>query len=178
MDETPWASRSAPYVQPSPDHPDAWAQEAAQHGGKGTQNLREVAEITPPADIARALNLQPAETAIVRRRTMLLDGRPVELADSYYPARIARHTPLAQPRKIRGGALAVLTALGHTPRQADEHVTARPPTDEERRLLQLAPGEWVLVLARTLRTDGRTPVEASIMTMIAKGRHLHYTLTL
>ncbi|MEU1731360.1 UTRA domain-containing protein [Streptosporangium sp. NPDC020145] len=171
-------SVSAPYVQPRAGGPDAWAQEAAQHGQTGTQLLREVTELEPSADVAAMLNLQPGETAIVRRRTMLLNSQPVELTDSYYPASIARGTRLAEPQKVLGGAVALLAGLGYTPRHAGEDISARPPNDEERQLLQLPSDEWVLVLSRVLRTDAGLPVEASTMTMLARGRHLHYALSL
>ncbi|WP_312888701.1 GntR family transcriptional regulator [Nonomuraea rhodomycinica] len=171
-------SVSAPYVRPQAGEPDAWAQEAAQHGQAGTQLLREVAEIEPPAHIAAALGIQPGETVIVRRRTMLLDGQPVELTDSYYPADIARGTRLAEPRKVPGGAVRLLTELGHTPGHADEDVSAREPTDRERQMLHLPAGEWVLVLFRVLKSDAGRPIEASMMTMLARGRHLRYALSL
>lgn len=176
MTDAPWVSISTPYLRAG--HQDAWAQEAAEHGHTGKQLLREVTELEPPPNIAAALRLAPGETAVVRRRTMLLDGHPVELTDSYYPADIARGTGLAEPRKVRGGAVTLLAELGHTASRADEDVTAREPTEDERQLLQLGDGEWVLVLTRLLTSDAGRPIEASVMTMTARGRHLRYALTL
>lgn len=109
---------------------------------------------------------------------MLFDDHPVELTDSYYPAAIARGSRLAEARKIPGGAVALLSELGHPPRRISEDVSARLATSDERVTLQLGEPSCVLVLARTLFTDNDLPVEASIMTMTTDGRRLCYELTL
>ncbi len=109
---------------------------------------------------------------------MLLDGHPVELADSYYPLSIAQGTGLAENRKIRGGAVTLLKELGYQPRSAEEDISARLPSNEERQMLQLNERDWVLVVLRTLRTADGTPVEVSDMKMTAQGRHLRYDTTL
>ncbi|MFF5204904.1 GntR family transcriptional regulator [Streptosporangium sp. NPDC000396] len=177
MADTTWSSVSTPYIRPRKSgEPDAWAEEAAQHGHTGTHQLREVAEVQPPHEVAQALNLSRGDAAIVRRRLVLLDGRPVELADSYYPVAIAGGTPLAEMRKIPGGAVTMLAKLGYEPRAAEEGVKARPATDQERQLLEIQPDEWVLVLTRILRTNDGTPIEATVMTMIADGRELRYKM--
>jgi DNA-binding GntR family transcriptional regulator len=175
MRGTGWASVSTPYVRPRrPGEPDAWTEEAAAHGHVGTNQLRGVEEVRPPHDVADALGLGPGDTAVVRRRLVLLDGRPTELADSYYPAKIARDTPLAEARKIRGGALTMLAELGHRPHSAEERVTARPSTKPEQDALDIRPEDWVMILTRVLRTDTGTPIEATVMTMVADGRELRY----
>src|SRR5436305_1117472 len=114
-----WTSVSAPYVTPRASG-DPWMQEAAQHGRTGTQRLREVLTIPPPPAVAEALDLQPGKPVVVRRRVMLLDNQPVELTDSYYPATIAGGTPLAEHRKIPGGAVTLLASLGYRTRPAQE----------------------------------------------------------
>src|SRR3954454_23367144 len=94
----PWTSVSMPYV--SGQRGDAWAAEAAQHGGTGTQKLLAVDEVPASASVAEMLGLSQGEPVVVRRRLILFDDHPVELADSYYPAAIARGTRLAEARKI------------------------------------------------------------------------------
>ncbi|TYB52751.1 UTRA domain-containing protein [Nonomuraea sp. PA05] len=171
-----WSNTSAPYIRPRPDgEPDAWTEEAAQRGHAGTNELREVGEIPAPADIARDLNIggEPQQV-VVRRRIVLLDGVPIELADSYYPASIARGTPLAQPGKIRGGAVRLLAELGYRARKVEETVSARPATATERELLRLDEADWVLVLRRVTCDHAGTPYESTVMTMVASGRELRY----
>ncbi|MFI6733897.1 GntR family transcriptional regulator [Nonomuraea sp. NPDC050451] len=177
MADTGWVSVSAPYVRPRrPGEPDAWAEEAAQQGHVGTHQLRDVEEVRPPRDVAEALGLSPEETSIVRRRLVLLDGRPTELADSYYPAALARGTRLAEMRKIPGGALAMLAELGYRPHSAEERVMARPSTEPEQQALDIRQEDWVLVLTRVLRTSEEAPIEVTVMTMVADGRELHYKM--
>ncbi|MBB2912676.1 DNA-binding GntR family transcriptional regulator [Streptosporangium becharense] len=120
MTDKPWTSVSTPYIKPrQPGEPDAWAEEASQRGHAGTHQLRGVEEVRPPEEIAQALGLGPEDTVIVRRRLVLLDEQPVELADSYYPASIIRGSLLAENRKVPGEAVAMLAQLGHRPRSAE-----------------------------------------------------------
>lgn len=170
-----WTSVSMPYV--SGQGGDAWAAEAAGHGGTGTQKLLGVEEVPASATVADMLGVAPGEPVVVRRRLMLLDDHPVELVDSYYPATVARGTRLAEPRKIPGGAVAFLAGLGHPARQVREDVSARLATPDERATLRLDDPSCVLLLTRTLIAGNEVPVEASVMTMVADGRRLRYELT-
>ncbi|MFD5514119.1 GntR family transcriptional regulator [Streptomyces sp. NPDC127051] len=172
-----WTSGSSAYITPrEPGTGDAWADEAARMGKAGTQRLVEVTECVPPALIASALRLTPNEAAIVRRRVIELDGKPIELADSYYPLHVASETALALPRKIPGGAPTLLGKLGYIASEVLEDISAREATADEQVLLDLNAGDPVLLLVRlSLDQEGR-PMEAIHMTMTAQGRHLHYRM--
>ncbi|SCL38215.1 UTRA domain-containing protein [Micromonospora pallida] len=176
MADQGWLSVSMPYVTAGAS--DAWKAEAAAGGGVGSQRLLEVAEVVAPAEVAAALGVEPGGMVVMRRRLMLFDDRPVELADSYYPLAVARGTALAEPKKIRGGAVALLTELGYRPRHTAEDVYAREPTDEERKVLALGGHRWVLGLTRLLTAEDGMPVEVSIMTMVAEGRRLRYEMAI
>jgi GntR family transcriptional regulator len=173
-----WVSTSLSYVGSRPvGSADAWSEEAAAQGGVGSQRLREVADVIPPPAVAAGLGQGPEATAVVRRRVIMLDGRPVELADSYYPLAVARGTRLAEARKIRGGSPTLLTSLGYPLADVVEDVSARPPSGDETRELELAEGEWVMVLFRVASTGEGQPVEVTVMTMRARDRHLSYRLS-
>jgi GntR family transcriptional regulator len=173
-----WVVNSLPYLTPRAEgQGDAWAEEASRAGHAGTQRLREVGTEVPPGEVASALLLPPGAAAVVRRRTVLLDGRPVELADSWYPVRVAAGTALAGAGKIRGGAVTLLAALGYAVHEAREDVTARGASAAEAAVLEVASGTPVIVLSRTCLTSEGTPFEASVMVMVAEGRHLRYRLT-
>ncbi|MGY0234577.1 UTRA domain-containing protein [Longispora urticae] len=180
MSGTPrWSASSLPYLLPrAAGQPDAWTAELAGSGLTGSQQLTEVAEVEAPADVAAALGLPAGGRVVVRRRVMRVGDRAVELTDSYYPVHIAAGTGLAERRKIPGGAVTLLAALGHVPARAREDVTARMPTPAERAALALGEGEPVLVLCRLLSAAGDVPVEVSVMTMPAHGRHLGYETAL
>ncbi|MER5964510.1 UTRA domain-containing protein [Streptomyces sp. NPDC002057] len=171
-----WISETAPYLAPrKPGQSDAWTDEAARRGRHGGQRLLQAGETDAPDAVRAALRLPSTERVIVRRRLILLDDRPVELADSYYPISVAGGTPLAEPRKVPGGAVTLLKELGYTGAEIVEDVSAALATAEECEDLGLPEGSAVLHLLRlTLTADG-TPMEASLMTMPA-GRHLMYRL--
>lgn len=172
-----WIVDSLPYLSPRPEgQSDAWSEEAAQAGKVGTQRLRQVVSEVPPGDVVEALGLQRGALATVRRRIMLLDGRPVELTDSWYPLDVAAGTALAESGKIKGGAITLLAGLGYRVHEAREDITFRGATEEEAGQLGLAAGTPVIRLFRTCLTKDGVPFEASVMVMVAEGRHLRYRL--
>lgn len=161
MTDPGWTSSSDPYL--TPQQYDAWSAEAATRGSVGTQQLLGVETVDADTQVRRALGLADTERAVVRRRLILEDDRPVELADSYYAESMAAGTPLAENRKIKGGAVRVLADLGLTPHQVSEHVTARRPADQEQELLDVAADEPILVLTRLSRAATGQPVEYAVM---------------
>jgi DNA-binding GntR family transcriptional regulator len=166
-------SDSLAYVAPRSDgQTDAWTEEAQQRGG---QLLAEVAEVDPPELVANALGLAASEKAVVRRRIILLDGAPIELADSYYPLSIARGTGLAEKRKIKGGAPTLLTELGYRAAHASEDLEFREADNAERAALELPEGANILTLLRTTSAEDGSPFEVQLMTMKAP-RRLHYEI--
>jgi DNA-binding GntR family transcriptional regulator len=166
-------SDSLAYVTPQDGgQADAWSKEAGKQGG---QQLTEVAEVAPPNAVAEALHLSPGETAIVRRRVILLDGKAIELADSYYPPAVARGTALAEKRKIKGGAPTLLAELGYRARHVVEDLELRAADDSELNDLALPEGANVLSLLRTTSTEDGNPFEVQLMVMKAP-RRLHYEI--
>ena len=168
---------STSYVTQVGDHPrGSWQSEAERHGMRGTQQLTEVAEVAAADDVAGLLGVEPGSAVVVRRRVMLLDDEPVQLADSYYPLDFVRGTPIAEPRKLPGGTVAALERLGLELGDFEEYVSARAATPQERQALQLADGVPVLVLIRTTYTTDRRPVEISQAVLAADRHQLAYRL--
>jgi GntR family transcriptional regulator len=166
-------SDSLSYVKPRSDgQADAWTEEARRRGG---QKLLDVAEVTPPPEVAARLQLSPGEKAAVRRRAILLDDDVIELADSYYPAAIARGTALLEKRKIKGGAPTLLAELGFRPRHVSEDIEFRAAIEAECAALTLPEGASVLTLLRTTSTEDGSPFEVQLMVMKAP-RRLHYEI--
>lgn len=161
-----WSSTSDPYVTPGVG--DAWANEAAARGRTGSQKLLGVEKLVPDLAVRTALDLGEQGQAVVRRRLILEDDQPVELAYSYYPAWLAGGTPLAENRKIRGGAIALLAQLGHTPATVSENVTARQPTETEQTALGIGDHEPLLIMRRLSRNSEGTPVEYVVTHTVAR----------
>ncbi|MFF4389741.1 UTRA domain-containing protein [Streptomyces sp. NPDC001552] len=176
-----WTSKSLPYLTARPPGAaDAWTEEAAEAGRRGSQRILHAGETAAPAAVAVAamLDLAAGSTVVVRRRVIELDGEPTELTDTYYPPDIAAGTPLAGTAKIRGGAVTLLAALGHIGVRVVEDVTALMPLDEEREHLRLGAGEPVLRLARTTYDAADRPVQADVMLMPAGHQQLRYEIRL
>lgn len=172
-----WISSSMPYLRPvEGGKGDAWSEEAAARGRRGTQRIVHAGEVSAPAVVGRLLGLGDGDTVVVRRRIMYLDEEPCELTDSYYPAHIAAGTGLAGTAKIRGGAVALLAELGHVGRRVREDVTARMPDAQERELLRIGTEEPVLSLERVVLDGADRAIQADLITMPARRQRLRYEL--
>ncbi|MBB4918251.1 GntR family transcriptional regulator [Streptosporangium saharense] len=126
-----------------------------------------VAEVEAPVDVAAALG---EERAVLRHRLMLHQDEPVELSWSYYPVSLAVGTPLAEQRKLQGGAPRVLRELGYPEREFVDRLSARLPTIEEAEALDIPQGVPVLRQFRTVYSTDERPVEVSV---IIKPGHLY-----
>jgi len=163
---------SSSYVTQVGDQPRAtWRSEAERLGVQGTQELVHVGSVTAPEEVADLLGVEAGATVTVRRRVMLLDDEPVQLADSYFPVSLAQGTPLVEPQKLRGGTVAALERLGFTLGDFEERVSARMPSSEERQQLRLAEGAPVMLLVRATYTVDGQPVEVD-RTVLSAERHL------
>ena len=172
-----WVSASAPYVAPRhTGSSDAWTEESAKHGQQGGQKLTFAGQIPAPPEVAEALGVTEGSVIVARKRVITLDDEPIELTDTYYPATIAAGTALAEPRKIKGGAVTLLAQLGHDPDRVHEDVTARMPNEAEREALRLGDRDPVLILRRTTTDKEGEPIQVDLMTMPARGRHLNYEM--
>ncbi|MGH3499453.1 MAG: GntR family transcriptional regulator [Nocardioidaceae bacterium] len=133
--------------------------EADQQGHTATQLIRELAEAPAPAFIAEQLRLEPGATVWVRRRTTLIDDRPNQLADSYYPLDVAGTAPAVREEDTGpGGGYARLEDAGYTLDEIEEHLAARMPSGPESVALDLPTGTPVVELVRTTFAAER-PVE-------------------
>ncbi|WP_405981136.1 UTRA domain-containing protein [Streptomyces sp. NBC_00158] len=174
-----WTSASLPYLTPrGTGTADAWTEQARRAGRSGGQRIVHAGEAAVPHGVARMLGLTAGSTAVVRRRIIELDGEPVELTDSYWPADIAAGTALAGTAKIRGGAVTLLASLGHVGVRVVENVTARIPSPEEHRQLRLGRDEPVLQPARTTYDSADRPIQADVMAMPAGRQQLRYEIAL
>lgn len=172
-----WIASSADYVKPrDAGEGDAWAAEAAAQGGRGRQALRFVGEVAPPGAARSALCLAEGQPAIARQRLITLDGKPVELADTFYPTEIARGTALAESKKIKGGAVTYLAELGHSVSRVIEQVKARSATRSESELFSLGAHEPVVIIERLTLDNSDTPIQFDVMVAPASLRRLQYEM--
>lgn len=158
-----WITSSEPYLAPrDPAAVDPWREEAARVGGVGAHKVILVVRQLPPERVADLLRISLDEPAILRRRLVTLDDVPVEVSDSWYPARIADGTPLAEDRPIKGGAVRALAERGYV---AERHVEEVAAVEVPTELGDLLPNSPVIELTRTSYTAGDVPFEVAIMLM-------------
>ncbi len=129
---------------------------------KATRIIRDLAEVSPPDSVVGRLHIEPNERVWVRKRTIFLDGRPSQLADSYYPRNVAHGTALQDEETGPGGDFARLDDSGHTPSNIREEWVARMPTSPESRALQLPEGTPVIDFIRTIFDQDHRPVEVML----------------
>ncbi|WP_241564325.1 GntR family transcriptional regulator [Nonomuraea polychroma] len=154
----------------------AFLAESSQVGAKADVDMISVQEVTPPPEIAERLRLRSGEVTTARSRRYSLNGKPVETAISYLPVDIARGTPIEEPNPGPGGIYGRLEDLGHTLERFTEDVHSRMPTQEETRLLRLAPGVPVFRLIRTAYDLNGRAVEVCDTIMAADAYVLSYEL--
>jgi GntR family transcriptional regulator len=136
--------------------------QALEQGQRPRQEIREVVRIPAPAEVATRLDIDEGAEVVVRRLTFLLEGVPVALHDSYFPADLAADTAIEQPHLIKGGAHAVIENPAgpgrHIARSVDE-ISGRMPTPDEARTLSMPPGVPVFRILRTVYDSDGQPVE-------------------
>lgn len=173
----PILTHSASYTAPDGDGKRmTWKRQCAELGMEGTQRTGLIREVPTPDEVAPFLNLEPGEVVLHRPRVMLADGEPVEVADSYYPVDVARGTPLAEQRLIRGGSYAALAEAGFPPELYAEEVSIRPALSGEQSALGLSGDEPIISLIRTVYSRDGRPVECCVMILRVDRHKLHYEL--
>ncbi len=127
-------------------------------------------------EVAARLGLKAGERVLVRSRRMLADGQPLQLAVSYLPLELVKGTRIEQPDTGPGGIYARLEEMGHRLDRFEERVTARMPSPDEARALDLGPGTPVILVARTAYVAGNRPVEICDTVMAADRYELQYDI--
>lgn len=133
----------------------------------------EVTILREPASeqVARVLG---AGEVWVRRRRYSVDGRPVQLAASCFPADLVEGTAVVLPDTGPGGVYARLGELGRAPVHFSEEVRARMPLPGEAESLSLPAGTPVISVTRVAFAEGGVPVEVNEMILDAASYVLQY----
>jgi GntR family transcriptional regulator len=127
-----------------------WDADPGTVGRELTVDQVQVMTEDPPGDVANDLSLETGIRTVVRRRRYVLDGKPVLLSTSHFPADIASGTQIEQEDTGPGGAYARLADAGEPPAWFQEDVTARMPSPDEVTQLQLSAGSPVLAIRRVV----------------------------
>ena len=148
----------------------------AMAAGREASAEVEVARGVAPPEVAERLHLSQGDQVLIRRRRMLADGQPVQLATSYLPLQLVEGTQIEQPDTGTGGTYARLEELGHRLGRFQEDLSARMPLPDEARALRLGAGVPVIRVVRTAFDEQGAPVEVNEMVLAADRYELTYML--
>jgi GntR family transcriptional regulator len=120
-----------------------------------------------PEHVARVLDLDGDKdhAVYVRRRTYVVDERPVNHAVSYFPADLVAGSRITEEDTGKGGVYARLAELDAAPARFREEVRSRSASADEATYLQMQPSSPVLAVARTAFTEEGRPVELNEMVL-------------
>lgn len=148
----------------------------AMAAGREASAEVEVARGVAPPEVAERLHLSQGDQVLIRRRRMLADGQPVQLATSYLPLQLVEGTQIEQADTGTGGTYARLEELGHRLGRFQEDLSARMPLPDEARAIRLGAGVPVIRVVRTAFDEQGAPVEVNEMVLAADRYELTYML--
>jgi GntR family transcriptional regulator len=146
--------------------------EAERQGIKADRRMLYIG-LEPAAEhIAACLRVQPGEDVVARRKLMLANDVPVRVATSFFRADLFGRTRMAEPEFVRPTLQSALQDLGYRFGHAEENLTARHATTFEAEVLELEPGNQIVVqvVRASYSTEG-TPVH-TLETICAASRHI------
>jgi GntR family transcriptional regulator len=148
--------------------------EAEAQGLDAGQFMRYVGEAEAPAEIAERLEVEPGAMVFVRRRTTTIEGRPNQLADSYYALDVADAAPMLKEDDTGGGGFFRLELAGFHLTEMEEEISVRMPTGPESVALHLPAGTPVVDLYRTAYDSSGRPVEVMYAVIAGDMTSFHY----
>ncbi|MFD8279389.1 GntR family transcriptional regulator [Streptomyces solisilvae] len=134
----------------------------------------QVTEESAPDPIASVLGIEANAVTCVRSRRYVLDGKPVMLATSYFPADLVAGSAITQEDTGPGGVYERLAELGNKPVHFREEIRSRMPSHGEANRLNLAMGTPVIIICRTAFADEGRPVEVNEMILNSAAYVLEY----
>ncbi len=149
--------------QPRPSAPemDWFMTEQTELGRTPSQDIG-VELVAPPVEIAKRLELDDTDLAVVRKRVRYLDGVPFNVNDSYFPLALVDGSEIMHPADVARGTNAVLAELGAEQVRAIDEIEVRMPNPEEAHRLDLGAGLPVAVHRVTGYTHEGRPVRCTV----------------
>ena len=148
--------------------------QALEQGQSPKQEILNVATEAAPPEVSIRLNIDEGAPVVVRHRLFRLDGEPVAVCDSYYPAAWAEGTAIAESENIDGGVHALIEdptgPIRRVVSRSIDDLVARMPTRAEADGLGLPPGMPVVRIIRTIYDTSDEPLEVQD-TVAAADRH-------
>lgn len=152
--------------------------EVSRQGRVARVDCTSIERITPPADVAERLLLDPMTDTVVRRENWYFaDDEPMQVGVTYIPWSIAGDSVLGHSAKMGKGSLyARFEELGHAITTIREEVTARMPTPEELQGLSIPDGVPVIEVVHTGMNQDGVAFEVTKFVMRADFNGLDYKM--
>ena len=133
---------------------DAFFDEVVAQGLTPSQDFSMVIEPAAP-DISSRLRINEGDLVVARACMRMVNERPWSDQVSYYAMDISEASGLTTPRDIPEGTIRAMARAGHVEIGTVDEVSARMPTPEEARALDIDSGVPVLLYYRTTYSDQR-----------------------
>jgi GntR family transcriptional regulator len=153
----------------------SYAEEIAKSGLKPHTELVQCEAVVPPPQIAEVLQLEEAGEALIRKRHMFAEGRPIQIAASYIPMEVAGSIDIAMPDTGPSGMYARIAERGFGPVRFTEDIEVRGSTEHEAAFLNIAVGQPVFAILRTAFDAEGRPVETCLNVLAALQWRLTYS---
>lgn len=153
----------------------SYADELNKAGVKPSTELVQCEAAVPPADIAEVLRLGESDEALIRKRHMFAEDKPVQIATSYIPMSVAGSVDIAMPDTGPSGMYARIAERGYGPVRFTEDIEVRSATAEEAEFLNIASGQPVFAVLRTAFDGEDRPVETCLNVLAALQWRLTYS---
>lgn len=146
-----------------PQNGDAYSTDVTNAGRQPSQTFR--VEVTPADEyIAERLKVDRQSTTVLRFCHRFVDDVPWSTQATYYPDWLVRQSPrLAEPGDIAEGTTRYLTGVGVEQVGYFDEISARMPTPEEARLLDVSAGVPVMLWTRTGYSESK-PIRCTVTT--------------
>ncbi|AML56880.1 GntR family transcriptional regulator [Serratia rubidaea] len=149
-------TRVAVYMDYSLSQEQGFTAQVTRSGGAASNQWLLRTRVTPPPEIAQALNLAEHEPAVKLRRLRLVDGNPVSLETTYIPPRF-----LPDPERLEHSLYALWRERGIVPEGKHFLLKAIACSDDIAGLLNVASGAPLLQVTQTSRNAQGEVLEVS-----------------
>jgi GntR family transcriptional regulator len=153
VEEIPVVNWMTEMTLPGPDGTrKRWKDVVGRIGKVGTQRVTGAGRMPAPPDVAHAYGYEAGTEVAWRQRLMISDGRPAQIATSYYSDAVAAAVPaLTNPELLPTNAMQLMSHTDFEITGGEDEVMARAATAEEAGLLEVAPSAPVSEVFRTAR---------------------------
>ncbi|MFE6386487.1 MULTISPECIES: GntR family transcriptional regulator [Nocardiopsis] len=152
----------------------AFDSELRERGHETTTSLVQHGRVEAPEHAARALGLEEGAPVAIRKRHMLADETPVQVATSYIPWDLAEGTAILEEDTGPGGTYSRLAEKGHGPARFTEAIRIRTVTPDEADFLKSDPEQQVFEILHTAWDENDRAVEICVHVMPTYQWELHY----